>query len=419
MGISSLFTGSSALGAFSNELDVIGNNLANLDTSGFKSQSVGFQDLLYQTLQAGTAQSGNVGSVNPQQVGFGVQLGATGTDFTQGTATATGNPLNASIQGNGFFVVNNGTQDFYTRAGDFSVDSAGILIDSNTGDAVQRFGSVGQGTATLPAFQTPGNLDITIPYGQTVPGTPTANVTLQGNISADQSVGGTTNASIQVYDTQGTTRAMTVTFTETAANTYSVSATIDGGTVTFPGGNTVTFDPTTGLLQSPSTLSAQLNGLPGAQTININLGSIGASNGITQFGSTSSSVSATAQDGTGPGTLSSVSIDSTGTLEGVFSNGLSIPIAQLALASFANPSGLERSGNNYFTASAAAGNPIIGPASTGSLGSVQGGTLEGSNVDISTEFTQLIIAQNAYSVNSRTITVADQVLQDTTALIPQ
>jgi len=425
MALNALFTASSALQAFSSDLDLIGNNLANLNTTGFKSQTIGFQDLLYQTLQSGSAQTTNTGSLNPEQIGFGVQLGATGSDFTEGTATATGNPLDASIQGSGFFVVANGTQVFYTRSGNFSIDSSGQLIDANTGDLVQRFGNVGEGGGGNPAFQIPGNTAITIPTGVTVPGTATNSVTLQGNISANQAVGGTTTASIQVFNNQGSTAALTLTFTETAANTYAVSGTVSGAgtSVTISGGggaggNQVSFDPTTGLLTSPSTLTATLNGTPGNQAVTLNLGTPGASNGITQFGG-ASTISAVAQNGSGPGTLKSESIDQNGILEGVFSNGASIPIAQLAIANFANPAGLTRVGNNYFVTSSASGNPIVGPANSGGAGSIEGGTLEGSNVDISTEFTNLILAQNGFEVNARTVTVADQILQATAALIPQ
>src|SRR5438552_5546473 len=181
---SSLFAGVSGLRSFQDMLDVAGNNLANTNTTGFKSQRTRFADLLYATLTQASGTSSNVGGTNPSQVGFGVKVNAIDQDFSQGSLEPTGGSLDLAIQGNGFFVVNNGFQNLYTRDGAFGVDENNFLVDPATGFHVQRFGPVGEGSATSPAFQTAGGTSIKIPFGTGVPGKATSNITLQGNLSA-------------------------------------------------------------------------------------------------------------------------------------------------------------------------------------------------------------------------------------------
>ncbi|MBY0456823.1 MAG: flagellar hook-basal body complex protein, partial [Gemmataceae bacterium] len=275
MSLNALFIGSTGLAANSSSLDVVGNNLANINTTGYKSQRMLFKDVVYQTLNPGSTASTTVGGTNPQQVGLGVGVGSIGSSFIQGTLNPTGRSLDAGIQGSGFFVLRSGTEFTYTRAGGFSVDSAGYLVDPGTGYRVQRFGAVGEGNAagTIPAFQTPGNQDILIPYGVGAAGNATTEVRLQGNLGASLQVNDTTTAAIQVYDSQGTARALTLTFTKTAANTFGVAATVSGGTATIASG-TLTFN-TAGLLTNgaaatgtPVTLALTLTGIPGANTQN-------------------------------------------------------------------------------------------------------------------------------------------------------
>ncbi len=172
---SSFSSGISGLQSYQEMLDVVGNNLANLDTTGFKSQSVQFSDLFYQNNQSGSG-------TNPGQIGSGVSGNSIATDLSQGTLTNTGNSLDLAIQGNGYFVVNGGGQTLYTRAGSFSVNQNGFLVDSATGALVQRTGSVGEGSATSPAFQTSGNNNIQIAFGTTIPAQSTSDVGLTGNL---------------------------------------------------------------------------------------------------------------------------------------------------------------------------------------------------------------------------------------------
>jgi flagellar hook protein FlgE len=410
MSLTALFTGSSGLEANSEALNVIGNNIANLNTNGFKTQTANFKDLVYQTLNSGTAPTAATGGTDPTQIGFGVGVGAVGNLFTQGAVTATGNSTDAAIQGNGFFVLSNGTSTSYSRSGAFSVDANGFLVDPNTGDLVQRTGTVGEGTATTPGFQVAGNDNIKVPFGAGAPGVETANVTYQGNLSTSLTTGQSQSTSIQVYDSQGTPEALNVTFTNTAANTYSVTASISGATVALSS-NQVTFD-SNGLLLSPASITASVSGLPSAanQTINLNLGTVGQATGLTQFGG-SSTANAITQDGSASGTLTSISYDANGTIDGQFSNGVVLPLAQLAIAGFNNQNGLVLSGNNYYQSSAASGQALVGTAGSGGLGTIQGGALEGSNVDISSEFSKLIIAERGFQANAETITVADNTLE--------
>jgi flagellar hook protein FlgE len=416
MALTALYTGGTGMIAFSNMLDVVGNNIANINTPGYKDQQVSFQDLVYQTLNPGSPATAKIGGTNPNQLGQGVGTGANSTLFTQGTITATGQPLDAAIQGNGFFVLGTGATQLYTRDGSFTVDSAGFLVDPTTGERVQRTGTVGEGTATTPGYQVAGNNDINIPYGAGLPGVETSTVNYQGNIDNNLTVGQSANTSIQVYDSQSAAHTLTVTFTNTGTGAYSASATVDGAAETVTGGP-VTFGAN-GLIASGNTLTVAVTGTNGAanQTITLNLGAVGSATGLTQFG-TATTAQAVTQNGIAAGTLESVSYDSSGNIQGQFSNGETIPIAQLAIASFNNEGGLLQVGNNDYSTSPASGQAVIGTAASGGLGTVVGGSLEGSNVNISTEFANLIIAQRGFQVNAETVTIADQVLADLASII--
>lgn len=417
MALTALFTGASGLTTFSRALDVVGNNLANMNTSGYKSQRAQFKDLVYQQLDFGSAGDGaNIGGTNATQIGYGVDVGAIDTVFLQGAINPTGRSLDAAIQGSGFFVFRTPTGSVYSRVGSFGVDASGFLVDPSTGARAQRTGTVGDGSATEPAFQVVGNGDIKVPIGAGAAGLPTSIVRFQGNLNKNMAIGDTANTGIQVYDSQSGPQNLQVVFTKTAINTYSVSATIPGATVTVPP-TPVTFD-NSGVLLSPATLDITVSGIPGAntQTITLNLGIPGQTTGIQQFGG-ATGVAAITQNGLGAGTLTQVSIDDNGIIQGQFTNGRTIPLAQLALASFNNEGGLIRIGNNYFQGGPGSGEPLVGSAGSGSRGLIQGSSLEGSTVDIAIEFSRLIIAQRGFQVNARTITAANDTLQELANII--
>lgn len=409
-----LYAGLSGLHSHATMLDVVGNNLANENTTAYRSQRVSFQDLVYQTLNSGSGPTGSLGGTNPQQVGFGVRVGAIESLFQQGPVNPTGRELDLALQGPGFFVVNDGNRQLYTRAGAFSIDSAGYLVDGSTGFRVQRFGTVGEATPTTPGFQTAGSLGVRIPFDVVLPGTASQNVNLTGNLSTSLKVGDTLPMGIQVYDTQGTARSLNLTFKKTAADTYDISGTISGGTVSIPA-TSITFAPD-GTLVGPTTLALTLTGLPGAQTVTLNLGTAGGTTGLTQFGGVSTAA-AVSQDGYSAGQLASIGVDKDGTMQGIFSNGRKLAVAQLAIAGFANPGGLLREGDNYFSSSVASGVPQVGTAGTQGHGQVKGGALEGSNVDLALELSKLIIAQRGFQVNARTITASNEIEQELTNII--
>lgn len=416
MALTALFTGASGLSANSTALDVVGNNLANLNTTGYKTQRTLFRDQVYQIISSGSAGSTSVGGTNAAQLGYGVNVGTVDTLFTQGAVNPTGRPLDAAIQGSGFFVLRSATGEVYSRSGSFGVDANGYLVDPATGARVQRTGTVGEGTATLPGFQVPGNNDIRVPYGAGASGNTTSTVRFQGNLNRDMAIGGTATTGIQVFDSQSGPQTLTVTFTKTGVNTYTAAGTIPGATVNIPA-TPITFDGN-GLLVSPATLTANITGIPGAnaQTITLNIGTPGQATGMTQFGGASTAAAVT-QDGTGAGSLTDVSIDNNGNVQGTFTNGRTIPLAQLAIATFNNEGGLLRQGSNYFTAGPGSGQPLTGPAGSGGRGQVEGSALEGSSVDIAIEFSRLILAQRGFQVNSRTISAANETLQELANII--
>ncbi|QEL13308.1 flagellar hook protein FlgE [Limnoglobus roseus] len=419
MTLAALFSGASGLAANSTALDVVGNNLANLNTTGYKTQRTLFRDQVYQLLDGGSA-AGVTGSggTNASQLGNGVTVGTIDTQFTQGAVNPTGRSLDAAISGNGFFVLRSPTGQLYSRAGNFDVDSSGFLVEPSTGNRIQRTGTAGEGSATLPGFQVAGNNDIRVPIGSGVPGVPTSNVTFRGNVSSKTAVGdpAVNLTPIQFFDSQSGSHTLSVSFTKTADNTYSVSATATDATVTLPP-TSVTFD-TSGKLLSPASLAISITGIAGAatQTVNLNFGTPGQSTGLTQTGDATDGAAVT-QDGSGSGTLLSVSIDANGTIQGLSSNGRTVPVAQLAIASFNNQGGLIRAGTNTFSTGPGSGEPLIGSANTGGRGAISGGALEGAGVDIAVEFSRLIIAQRGFQVNARTISAANDTLQELANII--
>jgi flagellar hook protein FlgE len=510
-------TSLSGLNANSVALNVIANNLANLNTVGFKATRPMFQDLFYQ-------QIGNSGSGNPIQVGVGANVAGIGSLFTQGSIESSGVPTDVAIQGDGLFITDKSGLQMYTRAGNFSVDATGQLLTQD-GAQVQGYNAV---NGIISPSQTLGPLSI--PTGLTSPPKPTTNVQLSLNLDAsaaspvaavsaasqqtgtgiapatvlqtgsvltisdgthsatyttaasdtlsqvasainananftasisgnslvitatsgtpvtfttntltDAAAGtqaetfvasgtavtgvaaGSFSTPVAVYDALGATHVLAYNFTKTGANTwaYTVSipaadvgatgnpVTINSGTLTFNGAGQLTSPGTnlTGL-----TISGLADGA-NPLTFNWNLYSPTGGGLLTQV-SGPSATSSTQQDGYGAGTLVSFTIGSDGIIQGIFSNGQTIPIGQLALANFPNVQGLLRNGSNEFLASLASGAPNVGAPGTGGRGSINGGALEQSNVDIATEFAKLILAQRGYQANARAVTTFDEVTQE-------
>jgi flagellar hook protein FlgE len=413
----SMFAAVSGLQAHQTFMDVVGNNIANVNTTGFKAGTVEFEDLLSQTMNgAGAPASAISGGTNPAQVGLGVRLAGIGTNFSQGAAQQTGRATDFAIQGDGFFVVKQGGVQAYTRNGSFSLDGLGQLVTGD-GGLVQGWQADPQGNVNTNSSTTP----VRIPVGQTIAPVTTANVQIGGNLPADSAVGTTIDVSIDVNNSLGASVPLRMEFTKTADTAGSVNWTVttyDSANTAIAGPTAVKFDTAGNLTTSNVNLTqAELNTIPGtsgtwgAGGTTLNFGSATAADRLTGA-ATLNSVSALSQDGSAIGSLVSFSIGQDGLISGVFSNGRTQALGQIALATFADPAGLLKQGGSLFTTSANSGVAQIGVAGIGGRGTLTGSTLEGSNVDLGQEFTNMIIAQRGFEANAKVITTSDQLLQD-------
>jgi flagellar hook protein FlgE len=405
----SLFAGVSGMRGHQTMMDVVGNNIANVNTTGYKSSTVNFQDLLSQVVAGGGSPTETLGGTNPAQVGLGSRVSNITTNFNQGALQVTGRSSDIAIQGDGFFMVSQNGQQMYTRAGSFNFDADGNMVMPD-GSFVQGWMS-DLATNAINTNSPVGNLKM--PPGQLIDPINTNSIRLGNMLSAGAQIGDTVPTAIQVYDTQGVASTVDFTFTKTAANTWTVDAFETGGN---PIGNvTLVFDPLTGEIQSSTPATWQIQPTTPAANwpnpITIDFGDPTTDvDALKEFGGVSSA-STRSQNGAPTGTLQSFKISNDGVVTGVFSNGKSIPVAQLALASFNNPPGLEKAGGSLYRESPNSGLAQIGTASSGGRGSLAAGSVEMSNVDLSQEFTNLIIAQRGFQANSKIITTSDEILQ--------
>lgn len=402
----------SGLNSSSQEMTLIANNLANLNTPGYKSSVAQFSTLFYQSL-------GESGDGNPMQVGTGTAIGSVSMNLTDGAIQSTGINSNLAIQGSGMFVVNNNGQQMYTRAGDFVIGNSGYL-EAPDGSLVQGYPAVnGVVNPNAPL----GNL--LVGSGITSPARATANVTLGLNLDSQTAVGGTFSQPIQVYDSLGGTHTLTATFTKTGTNAWSYAVTLPGadtgsGTPTTMASGNLTFNTSgvlTGGTGTPPQITVNLTSpalADGAAAFNINwdLFDPQGNSLITQAATASAPLSSN-QDGVPSGSLINFTIGPDGTITGAFSNGQSQTLGQVVLATFANEQGIQAVGNNNFIATAASGLATIGTPGSGNRGSVQGGSIEQSNVDIAAQFADLIQAQQSYEASAKAVTTFDQVTQAT------
>lgn len=505
----SLFAGVSGLRNHQVRVDVIGNNIANVNTVGFKASRVQFREAFAQTLQAASRPPGDAGGTNPQQVGLGMQIGSIGMNFNQGSMQNTGIATDLGIQGDAFFVLRRGAETAYTRDGGFQLDPQGRLISATNGYLVQgrSFGDDGVMQDTVS--------DITVPFGLRMAARQTTGTRLAGNLNAAAPVFSGSIASaadrakpenalslaeaqISVYDSLGEKRNIKIQMWKTDSNKWSwridpeSSAAIEryttssasppaaitlpaapsgyevktanvrvtspsGDAYASPGDYTVTAGPPAKVeftasmpsntavnisyFMSPTTPDAGVNSgeltfdaagllvgrpttrvqfaIPGAEPMDIALDLSGGAAGLTQFSSGSSARSTPIlrdQNGYASGLLQDFSIDATGTIVGVFSNGSSTPLARISLAEFNNPSGLQRVGDNMYQESGNSGGAVLALALEGTQSTITSGMLEMSNVDLSQEFTALIVAQRGFQASSKVVTSADEMLQDITQL---
>jgi flagellar hook protein FlgE len=432
MALGSFSAGLSGLNAFSSWLGVIGNNLANMNTIGYKTSTVSFQDLVSQTM-------GGSGS-NPMQVGLGVTMGQISPVFSQGAIESSRESTNAAIQGGGFFVVDGPSGISYTRAGNFAFNSNGVLVTTD-GSRVQGWTATDPVTGGIMATGPTG--DITVTPGALRPPVATTQFSTMSNLDAGAAVGSTFITSVTVFDSLGESHVMSITYTKTAtvapaAGNWNVKVEVPGAEVTGGTAGTpfsiltgaLTFDATGKLSSFTTTVPAGGGGTPpvdvtivsptwssGAAASNLSWDLVNATGtpSITGFAA-NSATSSISQNGGAAGMLDNVSIAADGTILATFGSGQSIAVGQLALATFNNPKGLTKQGSNLYSESQAAGSANVGTASTGGRGMLIGSAVEGSNVDIAQEFTSMILAQRGYQANSKSITVSDELLQETLAL---
>jgi flagellar hook protein FlgE len=404
----------SGLAASTEALDIISNNLANLNTVGFKDETASFQDLFYQNY-------GGDGAGDPIQVGAGTGISSVATNFGNGSLQNTGVSSNAAITGNGFFVVEqpNGAIE-YTRAGNFTVNSAGNLVTTD-GQTVMGYpavnGVINQGGPLSP-LQVGSQSD-----------PPSASTTMQQqtNLNAAATVGTTYSTSMAVYDSLGESHVLTFNYTMTAPNTWTYQVTLPaadtGGTgnPTVLATGTLNFNSSGNLTSPTGSVPVKITGLAdGAANMSVGWSLTDSSGNslVTQVASPSATAT-TNQNGYVSGTLQSYSIQPDGTIQGQFTNGETQAIGQIALASFSNNQGLQLAGSNSYQSTLASGAAVIGTAGTGKLGTLTGGAVELSNVDISAEFTNLIVVQRAFEADSRVVTTFDSVGSTTTNLQAQ
>ncbi len=520
-------------------IDVLGNNISNVNTVGYKSQRVNFQNQFSQTMRGGAAPSGGLGGTNPSQIGLGMTVGSIDLQMSQGALQITGKATDLAISGEGFFILNNGVQNIYTRDGQFDFDKQGNLVKTSNGFRVMGWNATEVGGVPTIVSSRPTEA-ITVPKSTSIPPKASDMLVFGGNMSSDaaiptykatgnlNSAAAAAGTTITMTDSLGNSVQGTLGYAKTAANTWNITFTPGTGL----GGaaqplGTLNFNATTGVLDSyvpptpamitltpaagsaepiefaidPSELMQRANPTTVAATapavqnevgistkmfdslgnersgtmfftrqstttwtarfehaggfsqtspiyldgsltfdsrgilasnsleslalspdlgadamqINLNVGTPGQALGFTQFANPNSAVLAD-QNGYAAGELSGVSLDSSGTVTGTFTNGRSRTLAQVAVANFTNPAGMASAGDNVYVQSNNSGEAQVGIAGNGGRGTLQSGALEGSNVDLAQTFSDLIVAQRGFQSNSRIISTSDEVLQELMSL---
>ncbi|HKL85757.1 MAG TPA: flagellar hook protein FlgE [Treponemataceae bacterium] len=452
----SLYSGVSGMQNHQTRMDVIGNNIANVNTTGFKRGRVNFQDLLSQQMSGAAKPTDELGGVNPKEVGLGMNIASIDTIHTQGSLQTTGVQTDLAIQGNGFFIMKSGEKSFFTRAGTFGVDNQGTLVNPGNGMRVQGW-QAREVDGQLILNTSAQTEDLSIPIGQKISARATTNINYACNLDkrlpeipegASQAdvMKSTWTTSFKIYDDFGEEHQLEVSFTRVPGtqNQWRATTLVDPenaeATATRVGFGTtdgtennflVNFDnfgkltsitDTAGNTTPPTgniSLQASYNvvganpdeaGAPTRQTFNLNLGEIGSAvNSITQFAERSST-KAYEQDGYTMGYLENFKIDQSGTITGVYSNGANRTLGQIGMASFANQGGLEKAGENTYVQSNNSGYANVSTSGVSGKGKLIAGALEMSNVDLTEQFTDMIVTQRGFQASSKTIQTSDTML---------
>ncbi len=431
--LQALLSGIASIKAQQLRMNIIGNNLANVNTTAYKSSSVSFEDMISQTYSNGTKPTTDLGGRNPVQFGLGVSIGGTNVDNTQGSLNATNRPTDLAIQGAGYFMVSNGQFTSYTRDGSFGLDANGDLIMQNTGQRVLGWQADAAGNVDTTVPVDPSSR-LNIPLGGMTAVKATSKVTMAGNLDAGATPTDTWTTSVRVYDSIGGAHDITIQLlnraTPPTAPSLPVGATAPAGAVSswdwkaFEGsvatGTPIGDSTTAG--NSPLYFDANGATIPvngNIETMTVPAGAAGTAafpvtldfSKISQL-NTTTQVNTSDQDGFPPGSLQGFSIGNDGTILGTFTNGLTRNLGVIAMANFSNADGLSSLGGNLWASTVNSGMPIIGQPSQGGNGVINSGFLEQSNVDIGTQFTDLIVTQRGFQANTKVVTTVDEMLQN-------
>jgi flagellar hook protein FlgE len=442
-------------------MDVIGNNISNINTTGFKRNRVNFQDILYQQLQGAARPTEELGGVNPKEVGLGMSIASIDTLHIQGTFQTTSVPTDLAISGNGFFILDDAGKQLFTRAGAFSVDEEGVMVNPANGMKVQGWMAREVNGVTVLDVSRPVE-QLVIPVGGKDPARATTMVNFACNLdkripelpenpTGDQILKSTWSTTIDIFDSFGDKHILQVEFTRVPGNPNSWNAAVNvdpqneaptnatigfgaeapaaGGPTTFivnfsNNGTLLSAEDGAGNVSGASgqvqmnvaydvqTATPNADGTPTRQEYVLNLGTVGGfTNSITQYAE-AASTKMVEQDGRPMGYLDNFKIDSTGVIMGIYTNGSTRALGQVAMASFPNQGGLEKAGDNTFRVSNNSGIANIGPSGIAGKGKIIPGALEMSNVDMADQFVDMIVTQRGFQANSRTIQTADQLLQE-------
>ncbi len=463
----SLYSGVSGLKNHQLRTDVIGNNIANINTNGFKKGRVNFQAMISQTIQGASKPTDAKGGTNAKQVGLGMMVASVDTLMYQGSLQTTGKQTDLAIQGEGFFIQRKGDQIFYTRAGNFNVDRGKNLVNPANGLKLQGWNSTRDADGNFYLNTSKTYEDIKVPIGDKFEAKETTEVVYKSNLNSKLSPVQNPDSptaleirnkqvhetSIDVYDVQGNVHKMKIRFVKVGTNQWQGKVEVQGSSPGLIRANSVRFDVgqqgnvtqdsgdrkntiilnfnSKGAINSvregidtlPDTVSQgeltanvvfRVNDgspLGREQSVKLKLGTAEEFDGVTQQGS-ASTTKAVSQNGYGMGYLESFKIDQSGVVTGAYTNGQKKNIAQIGLATFINPGGLEKAGENLFVLSNNSGIANVSTPDSQGKGKVIAGVLEMSNVDLAEEFTNMIVTQRGFQANSRIITTSDQMLQE-------
>ena len=406
--IRSMYSAVSGLRSHQTMMDVIGNNIANVNTHGFKKSQALFREVLSETVAGARTPTDGIGGTNPAQIGLGTTINAISQIMEQGALQRTGRALDVAIDGDGFFVTEYAGEQLFTRAGSMYLDADGQLVTTDgalvQGWQADEFGVVNNAT---------GVGGILIPVTGEVAPVPTSEIQLGGNLPADSVVGEVVTLNVDVYDQQGLAIPLALTMTKTAANEWTTTGTHGDPPTAFNlTDNVLTFD-NQGEIVAPAdfTIDIAAGEVPNASAIQLTVGGPTVASKMSQYGDLTSAT-VIVQNGSTTGSLRGLSVGSDGVLTGSYSNGQVRALGQIAVANFANAEGLERVTGSNWRSTANSGLAQIGVSGFGGRGALASTTLEMSNVDLSEEFTAMIRAQRGFQANSRMITTSDEMLQE-------